>query len=125
MRKNVPDEPNISEILTLLCSLDGGLLKAIHAQGVPIILVTAVPVARFRRTMRMIATMRPTTMMRMRRRMTNAAARNTSLRMTVPDAASTPAPNAAPAFGSTLGRNLNEQYHLPGHGEAWQDHHSL
>lgn len=48
MRKNVPDEPNISEILTLLCSLDGGLLKAIHAQGVPIILVTAVPVARFR-----------------------------------------------------------------------------
>lgn len=44
MRKNVPNEPNIDNILNLLCSLDGGLLKAIQARGTPIIVVTAVPV---------------------------------------------------------------------------------
>ena len=48
MRKNVPNEPNVEDILTLLCSLDGSLLKAIQAQGIPIIVVTAVPVSRIR-----------------------------------------------------------------------------
>ena len=48
MRKNIPNEPNIDEILNLLCSLDGGLMKAIHAQGTPIIVVTAVPVSHLR-----------------------------------------------------------------------------
>ena len=48
MRKNVPNEPNVEDILTLLCSLDGGLLKAIQAQGTPIIVVTAVPASRVR-----------------------------------------------------------------------------
>lgn len=48
MRKNVPNEPNVEDILTLLCSLDVGLLKAIRAQGTPIIVVTAVPVSHIR-----------------------------------------------------------------------------
>lgn len=48
MRKNVPNEPHIEDILPLLCSLDGGLLKAIQAQGTPIIVVTAVPVSHIR-----------------------------------------------------------------------------
>ena len=48
MRKNIPNEPNIDEILNLLCSLDGGLMKAIQAQGTPIIVVTAVPVSQLR-----------------------------------------------------------------------------
>ena len=48
MRKNVPNEPNVEDILTLLCSLDGSLLKAIQAQDSPIIVVTAVPVTHVR-----------------------------------------------------------------------------
>lgn len=48
MRKNVPNEPHIEDILTLLCSLDGDLLKSIQKQGSPIIVVTAVPVSRVR-----------------------------------------------------------------------------
>ena len=48
MRKNVPNEPHIEDILTLLCSLDGGLLKSLQKQGTPIIVVTAVPVSRVR-----------------------------------------------------------------------------
>ena len=48
MRKNVPNEPHIEDNLTLLCSLDGGLLKSLQEQGTPIIVVTAVPVSRVR-----------------------------------------------------------------------------
>ena len=48
MRKNAPNEPNIEDILTLLCSLDGDLLKSLQKQGTPIIVVTAVPVSRVR-----------------------------------------------------------------------------
>ena len=48
MRKNIPNEPNIDEILNLLCSLDSSLMKAIQAQGTPIIVVTAVPVSQLR-----------------------------------------------------------------------------
>lgn len=48
MRKNVPNEPHIEDILTLLYSLDGGLLKSLQKQGTPIIVVTAVPVSRVR-----------------------------------------------------------------------------
>ncbi len=45
MRENVPNEPNIEDILTLLCSLAGGLLKAVQEQGTLIIVVTAIPVS--------------------------------------------------------------------------------
>ena len=48
MRKNVPNEPHIEDILSLLCSLDGELLKSLQKQGSPIIVVTAVPVSRVR-----------------------------------------------------------------------------
>lgn len=48
MRKNVPNEPHIEDILTLLCSLDDDLLKSLQKQGAPIIVVTAVPVSRVR-----------------------------------------------------------------------------
>lgn len=48
MRKNAPNEPNIEDILPLLCSLDGDLLKSLQKQGTPIIVVTAVPVSRVR-----------------------------------------------------------------------------
>lgn len=44
MRKNVPNEPKIKAILNLLNSLDGGLLKALQEQGVPILVATAVPI---------------------------------------------------------------------------------
>ena len=47
MRKNAPNEPNTEDILNLLCSLDSGLLKAVQAQGSPIIAVTAIPVSAF------------------------------------------------------------------------------
>ena len=44
MRKNMPNEPNLDEILNLLYSLGKGLRKAFQTQGTPIIVVTAVPV---------------------------------------------------------------------------------
>ena len=44
MRKNVPNEPNIDEILTLLCSLNSGLFHALTEQGAPIIVVALSPV---------------------------------------------------------------------------------
>ena len=44
MRKNVPNEPNIDEILTLLCSLNSGLSHALTEQGAPIVVVTVSPV---------------------------------------------------------------------------------
>ena len=43
MRKNMPNEPNLDEILNLLYSLDKGLRKAFQTQGAPIIVVTAIP----------------------------------------------------------------------------------
>ena len=48
MRKNMPKELNIDEVLNLLCSLDKGLLQAIQAQGTPVVVVTAVPVSSVR-----------------------------------------------------------------------------
>lgn len=48
MRKNNSNEPNFDELLNLLRALDSGLLKALQAQGIPIIVVTAVPAARIR-----------------------------------------------------------------------------
>ena len=43
MRKNMPKEPNLDEILNLLYSLGKGLRKAFQTQGAPIIVVTAIP----------------------------------------------------------------------------------
>ena len=43
MRKNMPNEPNLDDILNLLYSLDKGLRKAFQTQGAPIIVVTAIP----------------------------------------------------------------------------------
>lgn len=45
MRKNVPNEPNTEDILNLLRAVDGSFLKAIQAQGIPIIVIVAVPVS--------------------------------------------------------------------------------
>lgn len=44
MRKNVPNEPNIDEILTLLCSLNSGLFQALTEQGAPIVVVALSPI---------------------------------------------------------------------------------
>lgn len=43
MRKNMPNESNLDEILNLLYSLGKGLRKAFQTQGAPIIVVTAIP----------------------------------------------------------------------------------
>lgn len=45
MRKYTPKEPNINDILNLLCSLDKDLLRSIREQGTPIVIVTAAPVS--------------------------------------------------------------------------------
>lgn len=43
MKNFAPNEPNFDDILPLLGALDGGLLHALQGQGLPIIVVTAVP----------------------------------------------------------------------------------
>lgn len=48
MRNKHANEPHIEDILSLLCSLDGELLKSLQKHGSPIIVVTAVPVSHVR-----------------------------------------------------------------------------